>query len=161
MAEDKLTPKQEAFIREYIKNGGNATQAAKKVYNCKNEGSARVIGWENLTKLNTQDLRKKLMEAHGLTDGKIFSKLIEQMDACKVISANIYMKKGEDPEEEMKEAGGCTKDFIDVPDNQAQLKAVEIAAKIKGMFNQMDDEEQTVPVKLVFEVPKDWRPKKA
>ena len=101
-----------------------------------------------------------MMEKHGLTDGKIFSKLIEQMEASKVISANIYLKKGEDPAEEMKEAGGCTKDFIDVPDNQAQLKAVEIAAKLKGMFNRMDDDEATIPVKLTFSVPKDWRPKK-
>ena len=28
-AKKKLTPKQEAFATEYIKNGGNATQAAK------------------------------------------------------------------------------------------------------------------------------------
>lgn len=45
-----LTPKQKAFADEYIKNGGNATQAAIKAGYSKR--SARVIGKENLTKPN-------------------------------------------------------------------------------------------------------------
>ena len=45
-----LTPKPKAFADEYIKNGGNATQAAIKAGYSKR--SARVIGKENLTKPN-------------------------------------------------------------------------------------------------------------
>ena len=29
---DKLTPKQEKFVQEYLSNGGNATQAYKVAY---------------------------------------------------------------------------------------------------------------------------------
>ena len=59
----RLTIKQRKWIKEYIKTG-NASAAAMKVYNCKDRESAAVIGSENLTKLNFQEL----MEEMGLTD---------------------------------------------------------------------------------------------
>ena len=43
---DKLTAKQKAFADEYVKNGGNATQAAKEAgYS---EKTAGIIGHENI-----------------------------------------------------------------------------------------------------------------
>ena len=45
---DKLTPKQKAFADEYVKNGGNATQAAK------------VAGYSDNTAINaTKDILEK------------------------------------------------------------------------------------------------------
>lgn len=49
--ERSLTPKQEKFVAEYVKNGGNAKQAAIKAYPDQNENSAAQQGWQNLQKL--------------------------------------------------------------------------------------------------------------
>lgn len=45
-----LTPKEYKFCQEYIKNGGNATQAAIKAYPDTDYVTHRAIGYENLTK---------------------------------------------------------------------------------------------------------------
>lgn len=47
----KLSLKQKKFIAEYVKTG-NGTQSIKKVYNVKNDLTARVMASENLTKPN-------------------------------------------------------------------------------------------------------------
>ena len=39
----KLTPKQKAFADEYLKNGGNATEAARVAgYSCPNDNAKRL-----------------------------------------------------------------------------------------------------------------------
>ena len=48
--EKALTPKQEKFVAEYTRNGGNAKQAAMKAYPNQTEASAAQQGWENLQK---------------------------------------------------------------------------------------------------------------
>lgn len=54
----KLTVKQDSFVKEYLLNGGNATQAAIKAgYS---EKTARFVGAENLTKPNI----KAAIQAH-------------------------------------------------------------------------------------------------
>lgn len=58
-----LTLKQRKWIKEYIETG-NATKAALKVYDCKNEVTAANIGSENLRKLQIPEL----MEEMGLSD---------------------------------------------------------------------------------------------
>lgn len=56
----RLTPKQEAFTAEYIKNGGNATQAAKDAgYSGR---AARQIGNQNLTKHDISNQIAEQME---------------------------------------------------------------------------------------------------
>lgn len=47
-----LTRKQEAFAREYIDNNGNGAKAALKAYDTEDNGTARVIASQNLTKYN-------------------------------------------------------------------------------------------------------------
>lgn len=59
----KITLKQRKWIKEYIATG-NATEAAMKVYDCKDKGTAANIGSENLRKLQMTEL----MEEMGLTD---------------------------------------------------------------------------------------------
>ena len=46
----KLTPKQERFVEEYIKNGGNGVQAALEVYDTSDYKTASAIASENLDK---------------------------------------------------------------------------------------------------------------
>lgn len=66
----RLTQKQRLFADEYIKSG-NATQAAVKAgYNVKN---ARVIGAQNLSKLNIKayiDAKMAEIESHKIADAK-------------------------------------------------------------------------------------------
>ena len=50
----KLTYKQQRFIEHYTTNGGNATKAARDAGYKGNEYSLRVIGCQNLTKLNVK-----------------------------------------------------------------------------------------------------------
>ena len=75
MKKDKsLTLKQRRWIKEYIETG-NATEAAMRVYDCKDRESAGTIGTENLQKLAMPEL----MEEMGLTDVILVNVGIEGM----------------------------------------------------------------------------------
>jgi len=113
-----LTPRQQAWLRFYLKCG-NASTAAERAYNCKNREVAGSIGSENLHKLSNVLLL--LMDRRGLDDGKMLTKLDEGLDAKRVISA----VKGS-------EATGATTDFIEVPDLKTQHKFLETLIKLRG-----------------------------
>lgn len=64
-----LTPKQKAFADEYIKNGGNASAAARKAGYA--EKNAEVIGSQNLRKFNISSYiaeKQSLIEKQKGTD---------------------------------------------------------------------------------------------
>lgn len=67
---DKVTPKQEAFIRAYVKNGQNATKAAMIAYPDADADSARAMGSQNLAKLNIrqriEDYRDEVQRLNNL-----------------------------------------------------------------------------------------------
>jgi hypothetical protein len=69
-----LTLKQRKWIKEYIKTG-NATEAAMRVYDCKDRNTAANVGSENLRKLQVNDL----MEEMGLTDVALINIGVEGM----------------------------------------------------------------------------------
>lgn len=112
----KLTSKQRDWLKIYLKTG-NATKAAREVYDCKDDHSAAQIGYENLKKL---DISSALEEA-GITDQKLLKKLDEGLEAQRVISA-VNTKK---------QATGATTDFIEVPDYTVRHKYLETALKLK------------------------------
>ena len=64
---------------------------------------------------------QELMEKR-LPDGRLLTKHEALLEATKPISARVTNK----------DAGVDTDDFIEVPDNQTQVKALELAYKIKG-----------------------------
>jgi len=103
----KLTIKQSKFLSEYFKTG-NGTKSAMKVYNCKNVYSAQALASETLSKL--KDVVKVMMEAKGLSLGKLVDVVGDATKANKVISSH-------------------TEPDYAVPDHQVRLKAVEIASK--------------------------------
>jgi phage terminase small subunit len=83
VANIKLTMKQDAFIKEYILNGGNATQAALKAGYKKD--TAGEMGCENLKKPYIQDA----IEKHKKKKDKAFIwskekklQLLEQIALC-------------------------------------------------------------------------------
>jgi len=110
VSDKKLTIKQKMFLKEYFKSG-NGTDAAMKSYNCKDRHSASVIATETLSKLS--DPVKTLMEAKGLTMGKLVDTVNNATEANKI--------------------HGTQDDFIEIPDHPTRLKATEIASKWLGV----------------------------
>jgi PBSX family phage terminase large subunit len=110
-----LTPKQKAFADEYIKNGGNASDAAIKAGYA--EKNARVIGNQNLTKLNISEY---IAEKQSL---------IEKQKGTDIMSlAEIQQRRS------MIARGELTDSFGFAPDFSDQLKSMndlEKALKIK------------------------------
>ena len=57
---DKLTKKQQGFVKDYI-DTGNATESAERNYEVKNRNVANAIGAENLAKPSIQEV----IESHA------------------------------------------------------------------------------------------------
>ena len=110
-----LTPKQKAFADEYIKNGGNASEAARKAGYA--EKSVRVTGTQNLTNPNIS----------AYIAGK--QSLIEKQKGTDIMSlAEIQQRRS------MIARGELTDSFGFAPDFSDQLKSMndlEKALKIK------------------------------
>ena len=77
----KLTPKQEVFAAELIKNGGNATAAAQVAYPKATYGSAKTIGWENLTKLDLAKAIREEFSKQGVTLEKAVKPIVKGLEA--------------------------------------------------------------------------------
>jgi phage terminase small subunit len=122
------TLKQKAWVKEYIECK-NATEAAMRVYDCKDRDSAKAIGGENLSKLNF----KEVLDARGLGDDSIAETLAEARQATRVISANVIVKS-DDPKVKNKQATARDVDFIDVPDHRVRLDAAKEIAKLRDLY---------------------------
>lgn len=77
----ELTPKQSAFIREYIANGGNGTKAAQVAYDTNSYNSAQSIASQNLDKPVITEALIKTMRRAGVTDEMIVKPVIEALTA--------------------------------------------------------------------------------
>lgn len=62
-----MTIKQKLFVKKYLENGGNGTQAALAVYDTDDSNVAAAISSENLRKPNIQQAIKQALEAEGLS----------------------------------------------------------------------------------------------
>ena len=112
---DRLTLKQRKWIKEYIKTG-NATEAAMRVYDCKDRESAGTIGTENIAKLAMPEL----MEEMGLSDIALMNIGAEGMTKANKIH-------------------GTSDNFIEIPDYSTRHKYWETMLKLKrriGVENQ-------------------------
>ncbi|MEI7578623.1 MAG: terminase small subunit [bacterium] len=123
MKEKKLTPKQKAFAREYVKEG-NATEAAKKAGYSKT--AARQIGSENLSKPYIQE---EIQEKQAVLAEKA------QVSAEFVINNFLEILNFNKQVEEFTQNDGenvrVKKKMIDA---QAALKASELLGKHLGLF---------------------------
>ena len=106
-----LTLKQRKWIKEYIETG-NATEAASRVYNCKNREVAGAIGTENLQKLSFPEL----MENMGLTDVALMNIGTEGMTKAKKIH-------------------GTGDNFVETPDYGVRHKYWDTMLKLKGKLS--------------------------
>ena len=79
--ENGLTAKQEAWAAEYIRNGGNATQAAIKAYPKNTYKTAKQIGYVNMTKLDLSKEIRREFERQGVTLEKALKPVSKGLEA--------------------------------------------------------------------------------
>ncbi len=103
-----LTPKQRAFANAYIETG-SAPEAAISAYNCSSRNSARVMAHRTLNNAKVQAYLSSQVADTVLID-KGIKVLQESLHATKFIKLN--------------------KVTMQVPDNQARLRAVELYFKL-------------------------------
>lgn len=77
----KLTPKQEKFIVEYGRNGGNGTKAALVAYDTDNENVAHSIASENLRKPTIYEEARAALEKHNVTLDRMSKVVSDALDA--------------------------------------------------------------------------------
>ena len=73
---------------------------------------------------------QEAMVKDGVDENRLTKIISEGLDATKVISAMVVAPSGEG----MKDAGGTTKDFIEVPDYIARHKFLETALELRGDY---------------------------
>lgn len=118
----QLTLKQQRFLEEYIKLG-NATEAAMIVYDCNNRVTAGAIGYENLKKLQIDDM----MEAMGITDKTLLQSLaLGIRNPQRKVEAKTLKYFDNEKKQEVTETV-----YMDVPDYQTRHKYVETALRLK------------------------------
>ena len=133
-SEKKLTPKQELFVAEYVRNGGNAKQAAIKAYPDQNENSAAQQGWQNLQKLELAKAIREEFTRQGVTLEKALKPIVKGLEA--------KTKEGEDDlaRQMMAHDRWLKASTIDKEDAGLQLnienaKGIEITFKNMGASN--------------------------
>lgn len=77
----KPTLKQKAFVEEYVRNGGNGTQAALKTYGTDDYKTAQNISSENLSKPIVMEELIKTARRLGVTEEKIVSPVIDALNS--------------------------------------------------------------------------------
>jgi hypothetical protein len=102
---------------------------------------------QTLGKPAMQSALQIAMEKAGVNDELISERLHTLIHGKKVISATVIQGPGS---ADLKDAGSMTKDFIEVDDNQAIAKGIEIACKIKGAFTEKHEVDIKQPVTIVI-----------
>src|SRR3990167_2664351 len=141
---DEPTLKQREWLKIYLETG-NATEAAARVYDVKDRHSASQIGYENLVKLDYSEF----MEEAGITDKLLQQKILEGLNATKVVSAIKTSK----------EADSQSNDFIDVEDYLTRHKYLETALKLKKrLTDRLDVTSGGKPIPILDAIPKNDSP---
>lgn len=112
----KFTLNQKRFIKEYLKNGGNGTEAALKVYDAKSRTDAANIASQNLKKPTIKEAIEQALESQEVTPEAV----------AKVIKEGLGAKKLE-----WDMSNFTYKESI-YPDHLTRLKTVELYMKLTG-----------------------------
>ena len=151
----KRTLRERKFLKTYIENGGNATQAYLAICPKYEGNSARELGHRMLTKVDISVT--ELLEMMGATDAFLHQKLFEGLDATKVISVVPFpIKKNQENSTDLPDANSKNVDFIDVPDFNIRFRYLDMAYKLKDKY---PSEKHDVNIKgehrIIVEVPED------
>lgn len=119
MPKRELSLKQRIFIKEYIKNGGNATEAAEKAgFNCTSRNSFCTIGLRVLGKV--QNRIQSIMKARGIDNFRLTEVLEKGLSSEKTVSVFNTDDKANVS--------------VTIPDHPTRHKYLETALKINGDF---------------------------
>lgn len=130
--EKKLTPKQEAFVAEYVRNGGNAKQAAIKAYPNQNENSAEQQGWQNLRKLELAKAIREEFNRQGVTLEKALRPVVKGLEAKTKDGADDLDKQMRAHDRWLK-ASMIDRDDPSIQLNVGTIKELEITFKNYGV----------------------------
>ena len=133
-SERRLTPKQEIFSAELIKNGGNATAAALKAYPNATYASAKTIGWENMTKLNLAKAVREEFSRQGVTLEKALKPIVKGLEAVDK-EGNDDLTKQMMAHDRWLKASMLDKDDAGLQLNIENAKGIEITFKNMGASN--------------------------
>jgi len=129
----KRTLRERKFIKAYIENGGNATEAYMSLHpNCSKK-SAGDLGYRMLKKVDISVT--ELMEMMGTTDAYLNQKLNEGLEATKVVSViPIKPKEAQPNSTDLPDAASKNIEFVDVEDYPTRHKYLDTALKLKGSY---------------------------
>lgn len=129
----KRTLRERKFIKAYIENSGNATEAYLAVNPKIKRENASVYGMRMLEKVSISVT--ELLESMGTTDFKLNQKLNEGLEATKVISViPIPPEKDKPSTGDLPDAGSKNIEFVDVPDFNVRVKYLDMAYKLKDKY---------------------------
>jgi hypothetical protein len=77
------TPKQELWLQKTVEYNGNGAKAAREVYDCHTEQSARAIASQNFSNPRIRPDLERAFLAHGVTPDKLAGTIAEALDARK------------------------------------------------------------------------------
>ena len=118
LGKDGLTPRERIWLDAFFETL-NATEAARRAYNCKNSNSASRIGYNVFNRLKGK-INKWLNELH-LSDEVLKLKLVELMNANE---KKLFLYEGEIIESE------------EIPAWNPRAKGLEMAMKVTGMLKE-------------------------
>ncbi len=134
----QLTPKQEAFVAEYVRNGGNASAAAKKAYPNQTDEVAAHQGWENLQKPQLAQAIRDEFNRQGVTLEKALRPIVKGLEAKDKSGADDLNKQMMAHDRWLKAS------TIDNTDSGLQLN-IEIAKGIEITFKDFGSENAEYP----------------
>ena len=129
----KRTLRERKFIKAYIENNGNATEAYL-VINPKTERErAREYGYRMLQKVDISIA--ELLNEMGITDAYLNQKLNEGLEATKVVSViPIRSKEAQPNSPDLPNANSRNVEFVDVEDYPTRHKYLDMAYKLKDKY---------------------------
>jgi len=129
----KRTVTERKFIKAYIENGGNATQAYISLHpDCSRESAAE-LGYRMLRKVEIS--MNEIMELMGTTDAYLNEILNEGLKATKVVSViPIKPKEAQPSTGDLPDATSKNIEFVDVEDYPTRHKYLDTALKLKGKY---------------------------
>lgn len=128
------------------------TEAADRIYDCKDRQVASVIASQNLRKLKFS-LKDIIERVAGMSDEDDLNHLVRLKTAQKIHACDIHIKK--DGKSGYK-INKNSNDFIEVDDNNVQLSAVKLSVQLKGHLKEKVEltGEDGEAVKIIYEIAK-------
>lgn len=133
-SERPLTHKQEVFVAEYARNGGNASAAARKAYPNQADEVAAHQGWENLQKPQLAKAIREEFKRQGITLEKALKPIVKGLEAVDK-EGNDDLTKQMMAHDRWLKASMLDKDDAGLQLNIENAKGIEITFKNMGASN--------------------------